>query len=388
LTGSRISRRRRKMSDFVPGLAGVVAAKSAIGFINGQEGILRYRGIRIEELASKSSFEEVCYLLLFGALPTAEELKSFDAELRGMRDVPAGIIGLLKALPKDGHPMVALQSAVAALGTFYPQMDVTQRDGNREATLRLIATMPTIIAAFDRLRKGLELIAPDASLNHAANFVKMVTGEAPNAQVERLIDVCLVLHAEHGFNASTFTGRVVASTLANPYSTIAGAIGSLSGPLHGGANERVLHMLRAIGGVDDVEAWLDDAISQKKKIMGLGHRVYKVKDPRSTVLQAMAGDLFSSQGSTPLYDIAHKLETLAAERLGSKGIYPNVDFYSGLVYEKLGIEVDLFTPIFAISRVAGWTAHWLEQLADNRIYRPTQMYVGATDAGYVDIAER
>ena len=376
------------MSDFVPGLAGVVAAKSAIGFINGQEGILRYRGIRIEELAEKSSFEEVSYLLLFGALPTADQLKAFDAELRAMRDLPGGVIDLLKALPKDGHPMVALQSAVAAMGTFYPQMDVTDRAGDRTAALRLIASLPTITAAFDRLRKGKEVVAPDSALGHAANFIYMITGEKPDAQVERLVDVCLVLHAEHGFNASTFTGRVVGSTLANPYSVIAGAIGSLSGPLHGGANERVLHMLRQIGGVDAVEGWLDDAIKNKKKIMGLGHRVYKVKDPRSKVLQRMAGDLFSAQGSTPLYDIAQKLETLAAERLGSKGIYPNVDFYSGLVYEKLGIEVDLFTPVFAISRVTGWTAHWLEQLADNRIYRPTQMYVGPTDAAYVDIAER
>jgi citrate synthase len=225
-------------------------------------------------------------------------------------------------------------------------------------------------------------------LSHAANFVYMLTGERPDAKVSRLIDVCLVLHAEHGFNASTFTGRVVGSTLANPYSVIAGAIGSLSGPLHGGANERVLHMLRTIDSPADASEFLGNMIATKQKIMGLGHRVYKVKDPRATVLQTMAADLFSSHGSTPLYDIAHALEQDAARRLGSKGIYPNVDFYSGLVYEKLGIEVDLFTPIFAISRVAGWTAHWLEQLEDNRIYRPTQKYVGEMNRPYITIDQR
>ncbi len=376
------------MSDFVPGLAGVVAAKSAIGFINGLEGILRYRGIRIEDLAEHSTFEEVCYLLLYGALPKKAELEKFDAELRSKRDVPAGIIDILKAIPDGGHPMVALQAAVAAMGTFYPQLDVTERDGNVDAAIRLIASMPTITAAFDRIRKGLELVAPDASLNHASNFIYMITGDKPDAQVERLVDVCLVLHAEHGFNASTFTGCVVGSTLANPYSVIAGAIGSLSGPLHGGANERVLHMLKEIGSVEKAEGFLNHMIDTKQKIMGLGHRVYKVKDPRSTVLQSMAHSLFETHGATPLYDIAHKIEEVATARLGSKGIYPNVDFYSGLVYEKLGIEVDLFTPVFAISRVSGWAAHWLEQLEDNRIFRPTQMYVGPTEADYVDIASR
>ena len=374
--------------DFVPGLAGVVAAKSAIGLINGLEGILRYRGIRIEALAEHSSFEEVSYLLLNGTLPTADELAAFDAQLKEYRAVPDGILAILSNLPTDGHPMVALQSAVAALGTFNQQMDVTDRAGNVQAALRLIATMPTIVAAFDRIRKGLAPIAPDASLNHAANFLYMLSGEKPDAKVTRLIDVCLVLHAEHGFNASTFTGRVVGSTMANPYSTIAGAVGSLSGPLHGGANERVLHMLREVGSAEAVVPFLENMISTKQKIMGLGHRVYRVKDPRATVLQAMAADLFSSHGSTPLYDIAHKLETEAAQRLGAKGIYPNVDFYSGLVYEKLGIEVDLYTPLFAIARVAGWSAHWLEQLEDNRIYRPTQFYVGHTEAEYIAVEQR
>lgn len=375
--------------NFVPGLAGVVAAKSAIGYINGQEGVLRYRGIMVQELAEKSTFEEVSYLLLFGELPTAAQLEEFDAELRSLRAVPAGIIEILRNLPDGGHPMVALQAAVAALGAFYPQLDVTDREGNIKASKRLIASMATIVAAFDRIRKGLEVVEPDASLTHAANFLYMLTGEKPDAQRTRLIDVSLVLHAEHGFNASTFTGRVIGSSLSSPYAALSGAVGSLSGPLHGGANERVLHMLRAnFTDVETVGAKLDEMIARKDKIMGLGHRVYRVKDPRADILQRMAADLFAKQGSTPIYDIAHKLEQEAAERLGKKGIYPNVDFYSGLVYEKLGIEVDLFTPLFAISRVSGWAAHWLEQLEDNRIYRPTQKYVGKTDAHYVDISER
>jgi citrate synthase len=374
--------------EFVPGLAGVVAAKSAIGLIDGLNGVLRYRGIRIEHLAESSTFEETSYLLLFGNLPNEKELAGYAAELAEYRALPKGVVDILSTLPDTTHPMVALQAGAAALGAFYPQMDVTDRDGNRTAALRLIAAFPSIVAAFDRVRKGLDVVAPDASLGHAENFLYMLTGERPDETVRRLIDVCLVLHAEHGFNASTFTGRVVGSTLANPYSAMAGAVGSLSGPLHGGANERVLHMLRQIDHVDDVAGFLENMIATKTKIMGLGHRVYKVKDPRATVLQTMAADLFSSHGSTPLYDIAHRLEEEAARRLGSKGIYPNVDFYSGLVYEKLGISVDQFTPLFAIARVAGWTAHWLEQLEDNRIFRPTQMYVGSTDSAYVDMTQR
>ncbi|MFN3201517.1 MAG: citrate synthase [Bradymonadia bacterium] len=376
------------MSDFVPGLAGVPAAKSAIGLIDGQQGILRYRGIRIEALAENSTFEEVTYLLLFGKLPTSDELASFTAELAAKRSLPEGVINVLKALPKTTHPMVALQAGISAYGGAFPHMDVTDKAGNRTAALQVIAAVPAITAAFDRIRKGKEVVASDASLSHAADFIYMLTGEKADDKVTRLLDVCLVLHAEHGFNASTFTARVVGSTLANPFSVICGAIGSLSGPLHGGANERVLRMLEKIGNVDAVKGFLDNAVANKQKIMGLGHRVYKVKDPRAHVLQSMAADLFESHGSTDMYDIAHQLETLAAEEFGAKGIYPNVDFYSGLVYQKMGVETDLFTPLFAIARVSGWTAHWMEQLEDNRIFRPTQVYVGETDAAYVPSAER
>lgn len=374
--------------QFVPGLAGVPAAKSAIGFIDGQRGILRYRGIRIQDLAENATFEEVAWLLLFDELPTKSELEDFQRQLAAYRPLPAGAIDVLRALPAQTHPMVALQTVTAALGGFYPALDVTDRGKNREAALRMIACFPTICAAFDRLRKGLEPLAPRDGLSHAANFLYMLRGEVPDAKSEHILDVCLTLHAEHGFNASTFTCRVVGSTLANPYAAVAAAVGSLSGPLHGGANERVLHMLGQIGSVDAVPEFLDRMIREKQKIMGLGHRVYKVKDPRATVLQSLAADLFESHGSTALYDIARRLEEVAAERLGAKGIYPNVDFYSGLVYQKLGIETDLFTPIFAIARIAGWMAHWLEQLEDNRIYRPSQIYVGHKDRPFVPRDER
>ena len=375
--------------SFTPGLAGVIAAESSISSIDGQNGILRYRGIPIEELAEHSSFEEVAYLLLFGALPTAGQLSAFDTRLKENRSIPNGIVELLKSLPKEAHPMVALQTAVSALAAYFPHFDVENDQENEAAVVRMIACFPTIVASFDRVRKGLELLAPRSDLDHAANFLYMLNGEVPDEKQRRIIDVALVLHAEHGFNASTFTGRVVGSTTANPYGSLSAAVGSLSGPLHGGANERVLHMLAEIdGGVSGVEPWFTQAQAEKRKIMGLGHRVYKVKDPRATVLQGMARDLFASHGSTPLYDMAARLEEIAKERLGEKGIAPNVDFYSGLVYQKLGMEIDLFTPFFGISRIAGWGSHWIEQLKNNRIYRPTQLYVGETNATYTPMAER
>ena len=375
--------------SFTPGLAGVIAAESSISSIDGQNGILRYRGIRIEALAESSSFEEVVYLLLFGALPTQDELTALDTRLKSNRAIPEGVVNLLRTLPASTHPMVALQAATSALAAYYPHFEVENYEENEAAVIRMIASFPTIVATFDRIRKGLEILEPKNDLDHAANFLYMLNGEVPDEKQRRIIDVALILHAEHGFNASTFTGRVVGSTMANPYGALSAAVGSLSGPLHGGANERVLHMLDEIeGGVDGVEDWFTQAQAEKRKIMGLGHRVYKVKDPRATVLQGMARDLFDSHGSTPLYDMAAKLETVAKERIGSKGIAPNVDFYSGLVYQKLGMEVDLFTPFFAIARISGWGSHWSEQLKNNRIYRPTQQYVGETDAHYVPMGER
>jgi len=374
--------------QFSPGLAGVIAGKSSVGLVNGTDGILLYRGYKVEDLAEHCTYEEVAHLLLKGKLPNATELAAFDAELKARRAVPEGILTILRALPTKTHPMAALQAAVAALSGFYPAPDASDRAASWEGILRLTASMPTIVAAYHRIRQGLPVVAPDLSQGMAGDFLTMLNGEKPTAAAARLFDVCLVLHAEHGFNASTFTGRVVGSSLADIYASMSGAVGSLSGPLHGGANEEVLVQLKEIPNAEAAPAWFDHMIETKQKVMGLGHRVYKVKDPRAGILQRMAADLFSTEGSTPLYDIAHAIEKRAAEKVGPKGVWPNVDFYSGLVYQKLGLTVDLFTPIFAIARIAGWSAHWLEQMEDNRIYRPDCIYSGPNDLSVPAIGQR
>jgi len=374
--------------QFSPGLAGVIAGKSSVGLVNGTDGILLYRGYKVEDLAEHCTYEEVAHLLLKGKLPNAIELAAFDSELKARRAVPEGILTILRALPTKTHPMAALQAAVAALSGFYPAPDASDRAASWEGILRLTASMPTIVAAYHRIRQGLTVVAPDLSQGMAGDFLTMLNGEKPTAAAARLFDVCLVLHAEHGFNASTFTGRVVGSSLADIYASMSGAVGSLSGPLHGGANEEVLVQLKEIPNAEAAPAWFDHMIDTKQKVMGLGHRVYKVKDPRAGILQRMAADLFSTEGSTPLYDIAHAIEKRAAEKVGPKGVWPNVDFYSGLVYQKLGLTVDLFTPIFAIARIAGWSAHWLEQMEDNRIYRPDCIYSGPNDLSVPAIGQR
>ncbi len=284
--------------------------------------------------------------------------------------------------------MDILQAGTAAMGMFYPAKDVYDTVIQQTAVINLIAKIPTLVAAFSRLRRGDEAIRPRDDLGHAANFLYMLTEQEPDPVAVEVMDKCLILHAEHTMNASTFSARVVGSTLANPYAVISSAIGSLSGPLHGGANERVLDLLDEIGDVARVEEIIGAKIDGKQKIMGLGHRVYKTKDPRANVLQGLARRLFEALGSDTRYEIARKIEDIATERLGHKGIYPNVDFYSGIVYSRLGIETDLFTPIFAIARVSGWLAHWLEQLDGNRIFRPSQIYVGKDTRPFVAMSQR
>jgi len=371
-----------------PGLADVPVAESAISFIDGKRARLEYRGIAVETLARESCYEETAWLLLKGGLPTQRELADFDDLLRHRRRLKYKLKDLIKCLPETGHPMDALQASVAAMGMFYPARDVSNAQSNWDSTIRLIAKMPTVVAAFHRLRHGDEAIDPRADLDHAANFYYMLFEREPSPAVRKVIDACLILHAEHTMNASTFSGRVTGSTLANPYSVVSSAIGTLTGPLHGGANEEVQQMLDEIGSVDTVRAWAEDAVTNKKKIMGFGHRVYKVKDPRATVLQELAEHVFAETNRPKQYDVAVELERVLAGILGPKGIYPNVDFYSGSVYDSLGIPRDLFTPIFAISRVAGWLSHWLEQLKNNRIYRPEQIYVGKHDVPYVPLEKR
>ena len=281
-----------------------------------------------------------------------------------------------------------MQAGVAAIGMFYPARDVTDAKSNWDSVVRLIAKMPTIVAAFHRLRRGDEALPPRDDLGHAANFFWMLTEQEPSPAVTRVLDACLILHAEHSMNASTFSARVTGSTLADPYTVVSSAIGTLTGPLHGGANEEVLDMLEEIGDLPPAR-WLENAVATKRKIMGFGHRVYKVKDPRATVLQEMAEHVFAESGKPPKYQLAVDLEraAAAAPTLGAKGVYPNVDFYSGIVYQSLGIPRDLFTPIFAIARVAGWLSHWLEQIEKNRIYRPEQVYVGKHDAPYTPLEQ-
>ena len=374
--------------EFRPGLADVPVAESAISFIDGQRARLEYRGIAVETLAKESCFEETSWLLLKGDLPTQRELADFDDHLRHRRRIKYKLKDVIKCLPENGHPMDALQASVAAMGMFYPARDVTNAETNWDSCVRLIAKMPTVVAAFHRLRTGDEAITPRDDLDHAANFYYMLFEREPSPAVRRILDACLILHAEHTMNASTFSGRVTGSTLASPYSVISAAIGTLTGPLHGGANEEVLEMLDEIGTVENVKPWLERALANKRKIMGFGHRVYKVKDPRATVLQELAEHVFAETNRPREYEVAAELERVAAGVLGPRGIYPNVDFYSGVVYQSLGIPRDVFTPIFAMARVAGWLAHWLEQLKNNRIFRPEQIYVGKHDVPYIPLEKR
>jgi len=373
---------------YIPGLDGVPAARSSICWIDGDQGVLEYRGLPIETLAERSTFEETSYLLLWEKLPNRAELEKFSRDLRGNRDVRFRLIDLLKCLPDTGHPMEALQASIAALGMFYPDRDPMKTEDRYHSTVRLIAKTPTLVAAFHRLSLGKDYIPPLEELSHAANFLYMLTGEEPDEDVARVMDICFILHAEHSMNASTFGGRVTASTLADPYTVISSAIGALTGPLHGGANEQVIHMLQQIGDAEKARPTIEDLIARKQKIMGIGHRIYRVKDPRALVLQKLAGQMIAKGGGDPLLAVAQEVEKVVAEHLAAKRIYPNVDFYSGVVYTAMGLPAALFTPIFAIARVTGWLAHWLEQIQDNRIYRPDQIYTGTHGEPYIPMEER
>jgi len=376
------------VGEFKPGLEGVPATLSSISYVDGQKGLLEYRGISIEELALKSSFLETSYLLIWGVLPTKEELEAFEHEIRYHRRIKYRIRDMMKCFPERGHPMDALQASAAALGLFYSRRALANPAYIREAVVRLLAKIPTMVAAFQQMRRGNDPVRPRDDLNYSANFLYMLNEQEPDPLLASIFDTCLTLHAEHTINASTFSAMVTASTLTDPYGVIASAVGTLAGPLHGGANEEVIDMLQQIGSVENVRAFVEKSVANKDKIMGFGHRVYKVKDPRATILQRLAEQLFENFGRDDYYDIAVELEEVVEEKLGHKGIYANVDFYSGLVYRKMGIPLDLFTPVFAIARVAGWLAHWKEQLEANRIYRPTQIYTGSHGAPYIAIEDR
>ncbi|MEA5528834.1 citrate synthase [Dolichospermum sp. UHCC 0684] len=374
--------------EYKPGLEGIPAAQSSISYVDGQKGILEYRGIRIEELAEKSTFLETAYLLIWGELPNEEELKAFEHEVLFHRRIKYRIRDMMKCFPESGHPMDALQASAAALGLFYSRRDLHNPVYIRTAAVRLIATIPTMVAAFQLMREGNDPVKPRDDLGYAANFLYMLNEKEPDPLAAKIFDICLILHVEHTMNASTFSARVTASTLTDPYAVVASAVGTLGGPLHGGANEEVIQMLEEIGSVENVVPYVDNLLQRKAKIMGFGHRVYKVKDPRATILQGLAEQLFEKFGYDEYYEIAVEMERVVSEKLGDRGIYPNVDFYSGLVYRKMGIPTDLFTPVFAIARVAGWLAHWKEQLVENRIFRPTQIYNGRHEIAYTPMDQR
>jgi len=367
------------------GLEGVVASETELSFIDGEQGVLLYRGYDIHDLADEASYPEALYLLWNDELPDADELSTFRSRLAENRAVGEAVQATLRALPADTPAMAALRTAVSALGNTDPEAEDNSPEANRRKALRLVARIPTVIAAFHRLREGLEPVAPDPELGHAGNFLHMLRDERPTEVEARALDTSLLLYLDHGLNASTFTCRVIASTLSDLYSAVTGGIGALKGELHGSANEAAMRMLLEIGGSEAAEDWVDEALSRMKKIMGFGHRVYRTEDPRATHLREMARELTDSLGESEWYDIARRVEETMLDR---KGINCNVDFYCAPVYYTLGIPLDLYTPLFAAGRVGGWSAHVMEQHADNRLIRPRAEYVGATDRSFVPLERR
>ncbi|HKS94729.1 MAG TPA: citrate synthase [Terriglobia bacterium] len=373
------------MAEVKAGLQDVVIATSQICSIDGQRGKLTYWGYDIHDLAANSTFEEVVYLLWHGRLPKQSELDTLREQLAENCPISPEIIDLLKRLPPPQHPMETLRTAVSALSLYDPEAEDMSEEANRHKALRLTAQMGTLVAAFGRIRDGKDPVAPDPKLNHAANFLYMLKGERPHTDDAHWFDVALILHADHSFNASTFAARVTASTLSDMHSAITSAIGTLKGPLHGGANEQVMKMLLDIQTIDRAEAYVRNLLAQKKKIMGFGHRVYHTEDPRDTVLRKMSEELGRRTGQPQWFAMSKKIEDLM---IREKKINANVDFYSASAYYVLGIPVDLYPLVFAASRIAGWTAHVLEQYASNKLIRPLAEYAGPVNQKYVPIAQR
>ena len=384
--------RETKMADqaFAKGLEGVIATDSKICRVDGINGKLYYRGYSIQDLAANSTFEETTYLLVYGRLPSKTELADFQESMRGSRELNHTIQNMIRDFPAQGAPMELLQSVISYLSSSLVHKIEHNATCDCRRTLHQISQITTVLATHQRFREGKEYLHSRKDLSHGANFLYLLRGKEPTEEEGRIMDVCMILHAEHGLNASTFTARVVASSLASCYSSISAAIGSLSGSLHGGANEKLMDMVDEIGSIDNVDAWLDQALAEKRKIMGMGHRVYRVKDPRSIVMEEMFEKLAKERGERQLYDLLKRLEASFHTRMEETGksIYPNVDYFSGAMYTLLGIERDLFTPIFAAARAPGWLAHILEQRKDNRLYRPKSLYVGPEPRPYVTIDQR
>jgi len=370
------------------GLEGVVAAATEMSFIDGAKGVLEYVGIAIDDLARHSSFEETVYLLWNRRLPRKDDLEAFTTELRADYDLSSQTLERIRSMPAGAEPMHVLRTLISALALEDPSPNSTDIPEVRRKALRVLAQAPAMVAAFDRIRRGEDVVAPDKNLSFAANFLYMLNGARPTQTMERAFDVCMILHADHGLNASTFAGRVIIATQSDIYSTLTGAVGALRGPLHGGANEGVMKMLNEIQSVGDVETYVMNKLSSKQRIMGFGHRVYKAYDPRATYLKTLAKQLAQDTGNMDLYEKSHKVEEIMEREVASKGIYPNVDFYSATAYHCLGLKLDLFTPMFAMSRISGWAGHAIEQLEAGRLIRPSAEYVGPHDVEYTPIEKR
>jgi citrate synthase len=374
-----------KPSASAAGLRGVTAASSTVSDVNGEKGELVYQGYNIHDLAANSTFEEVVFLLWHKRLPTQAELDQLKQKLSSSLDVPAEIIDLMKRLPRESDLIDVLRTVVSALELYDPSARDISREASLKTATKLTARFPTIVAASDRIRRGLEPIKPDPKLNLAANFLYMLKGEPPSPHDAHVFDVALILHADHELNASTFTARVVAGTLADMYGAVTAAIAALSGPLHGGANTNVMRTLLEIGSLENVESFIKRALTEKRKIMGFGHAVYKTEDPRATHLRKFSLEMGERAGETKWYEMSRQVE---AVMMKEKGLYPNVDFFSASMYYSMGIPLELYTPIFAVSRISGWTAHILEQYSDNKLIRPRAEYLGQYNTPYVPIDQR
>jgi len=372
------------------GLEGVVADESRICKVDGANGKLYYRGYSIEDLADYSNYEEVCYLLLYEKLPTIAELKGFSERMRRSRPISQPILDMIRSFPASAHPMELLQSAVSYLSGYVQHRIEHSATCNCRDTLYQVSQLASVVATYGRYRENKEYVTPRMDLSHGANFLYMLHGTEPDPLEGEIMDKCLLLHAEHDFNASTFAARVVASTLSTCYCSISSAIGALYGSLHGGANQRVVEMAEEIGDKNNVAVWMDKALAQKRKVMGMGHREYKAKDPRANIIQKFLVQLSEKKKDFRYYEILQEVEKVFRSKMETAGkpIYPNVDFYSGAVYRLLGIPAILFTPIFAMGRVSGWLAHILEQRSDNRIYRPESLWLGPEPREYVPIEKR
>ncbi len=372
------------------GLENAISNETKVGYVNGAKGWLNYRGYDVFNLALYSSFEETSYVLIFGAMPNAKQLADFKKKLAANRGIPKKVFEIMKQYPiKDTHPMISLSIGVALLSTFDKTTETLTVEAETEIAIKLISQMATIAAAVARIRAGKEPVDPDTSLGHAANFLYMLNGKKPDEVAERIMDICLILHADHGMNASTFASMVTNSTMSDMYSSIVTGIGTLKGPLHGGANEQVVYQLAEIGSLENVEAWFKKARETKKKVMGFGHRVYKSYDPRARILGPLVEGFADDPEIKKLYEIANKLDKMVCAELGKeKKIFPNVDFYSGLVYKAMRIEIPMFCVIFAVSRISGWGGRVLEYLKDNRIFRPRAVYTGPMLVEYVPIEKR